>query len=54
VRAGLRMLEREERQYQAKLSAIQTATKEAEVLHSGVDSPATHFSKAREVGHPTT
>ncbi len=52
VRAGLRMLEREERQYQARLSAIQTATKEAEV-HSGVGSPATHFSKSARSGAPS-
>jgi antitoxin ParD1/3/4 len=52
VRAGLRMLERAERQYEAKLSAIRAATNQAEA-HSGLGGPAAHFSKgARSTAPP--
>ena len=52
VRAGLRMLERAERQYEAKLSAIRAATNEAEA-RSGIVRPVPHFSKsARSVAPP--
>jgi len=50
VRDGLRILERAERQHLAKLAAIQAATDKA---HSGVSSPAAHFSKAREAVAPS-